>query len=298
MSTEVYSIVTERMIALLQAGVAPWRKTWCGGDCPRNLVSRKSYRGVNLLLLGSSSFASPYWLTFNQVQQLGGRVCKGAKSELVIFWKLFDDAHSTNRKEAREERPAKRIPMLRYYRVFNVEQTEGLNKHIPQQSTEPFTPIELAARIIEAMPQRPFIRHDEPSAFYAPARDYVNLPQPETFNTPADYYAVAFHELTHATGHETRLNRAGVAGSHALAPFGSGDYSREELVAELGSAYLCAEAGIGSTLENSAAYLQGWLDVLKADSRLIVTTASAAQRAADFILNRQDSPDTEAGARH
>lgn len=185
--------------------------------------------------------------------------------------------------------------MLRYYRVFNVEQTEGLEKHIPQQGTEqPFTPIECAARIIEAMPQRPSIRHDEPSAFYAPARNYVNLPKPETFNTPADYYAVAFHELTHATGHETRLDRAGVAGSHALAPFGSGDYSREELIAELGSAFLCAEAGIGSTFENSAAYLQGWLDVLKADSRLIVTAASAAQRAADFILNRQDTSDTQA----
>ena len=115
MSTDVYSIVTERMIALLQSGVAPWRKTWCRGDCPRNLVSRKPYRGVNLLLLGSTTFASPYWLTFNQVQQLGGRVCKGAKSELVIFWKLFDEANITNRKEARKERTPKRISMLRYY---------------------------------------------------------------------------------------------------------------------------------------------------------------------------------------
>jgi antirestriction protein ArdC len=285
--SDVYSIVTERMIALLEAGTAPWRKTWRGGDSPCNLVSRKPYRGVNTLLLGSAAFASPYWLTFNQVRQLGGRVKKGAKSELVIFWKF-----SETRKEASDAQrsddctPKRRPPILRYYRVFNSEQTEGLEKHLPPPPEErPFTPIEAAARIIEAMPQRPAVRHDEPSAYYAPARDFVNLPHPETFDTPENYYAVAFHELTHSTGHESRLNRAGVAGSK-LAAFGSADYSREELVAEMGSAFLCAEAGIESTLDNSAAYLKGWLGALRGDTRLIVTAASAAQRAADFILGR------------
>ena len=135
------------------------------------------------------------------------------------------------------------------------------------------------------MPQRPPIRHDAPEAYYAPARDYVNLPRPETFDTPENYYAVAFHELTHATGHESRLNRPGVSGN-TLAAFGSGDYSREELVAEMSSAYLCAEAGIESTLSNSAAYLKGWLEVLRGDTRMIVTAASAAQRAADFVLGQ------------
>lgn len=299
MSTDVYTIVTERIIAQLESGVASWRKMWRGGDTPRNLISKKPYRGVNLLLLGSTAFTSPYWLTFNQVQQRGGRVRKGAKSELVIFWKIFSDAQGENAEGSGDGRTSKRPPMLRYYRVFNVEQTEGLEKHIPVQNTEQetFAPIESAARIIERMPLAPPIRHDEPRAFYSPVRDYVNMPKPEAFDSPTDYYAVAFHELTHATGHETRLNRAGVAGSSALAPFGSPDYSREELVAELGSAFLCAEAGINNTLENSAAYLQGWLDVLKADSRLIVTAASAAQRAADFILNRHTSQDTEDGAR-
>lgn len=292
MSTDVYTVVTERMIALLEAGVTPWRKTWGGGDVPRNLVSRKPYRGVNLLLLGSTSFTSPYWLTFNQARQLGGRVCKGAKSEMVIFWKLLDEAGDAVAEKTRDARTRKRLPMLRYYRVFNVEHTEGLEECIPQGSAQPFTPIESAARVIAEMPQRPPIRHDEQGAFYSPSADYINLPRPETFNTADDYYAVAFHELTHATGHETRLNRPGVAGSR-LAAFGSGDYSREELVAEIGSAFLCAEAGINSTLENSAAYLGAWLRVLRADSRLIVTAASAAQRAADFIKGRHHSPDTE-----
>jgi antirestriction protein ArdC len=294
--SDVYSIVTERMIALLEAGTAPWRKTWRGGDSPRNLISKKPYRGVNTLLLGSAAFASPYWLTFNQVQQLGGRVKKGAKSELVIFWKFFDSQKQTDDAQSSDERTSKRRPpILRYYRVFNVEQTEGLEKHLPPPPEErPFTPIETAARIIEAMPQRPPIQHDEPSAYYAPAQDFVNLPRPETFDTPENYYAVAFHELTHSTGHESRLNRAGVAGSR-LAAFGSADYSREELVAEMGSAFLCAESGIESTLDNSAAYLKGWLGALKGDARLIVTAASAAQRAADFILGRkaQESAESE-----
>jgi antirestriction protein ArdC len=240
MSTDIYQIVTERVIALLESGTVAWRKTWSGGDSPRNLISKKPYRGINSLLLGAASFASPYWLTFQQVQQLGGRVKKGAKSEFVIFWKFFD-----KQREIDDERTSKRRPpLLRYYRVFNIEQTEGLENHLPELPEErPFTPIETAARIIEAMPQRPPIRHDEPSAYYAPTRDFVNLPRPETFDTPENYYAVAFHELIHSTGHESRLNRAGVAGSR-LSAFGSADYSREELIAELGSAFLCAEAGI------------------------------------------------------
>jgi antirestriction protein ArdC len=294
--SDVYSIITEGMIALLEAGVSPWRKTWRGGDSPRNLISKKPYRGVNTLLLGSTSFACPYWLTFNQVQQLGGRVKKGTKSELVIFWKFSDSQKETNEASDREPTSKRCPPLLRYYRVFNVEQTEGLEKHLPAQPEERlFTPIETAARIVEVMPQRPPIRHDEPSAYYAPVRDFVNLPRPETFDTAENYYAVVFHELTHSTGHESRLNRAGVAGSQ-LAAFGSADYSREELIAEMGSAFLCAEAGIESTLDNSAAYLKGWLEALKGDARLIVAAASAAQRATDFILSydRQELVDDTA----
>jgi len=293
--SDVYQIITERVITLLESGTVAWRKTWSGGDSPRNLVSKRPYRGINAMLLGATSFTSPYWLTFNQVQQLKGRVKKGAKSELVIFWKVFNSQQETDDTESGDESTKRRPPMLRYYRVFNVEQTEGLEKHLPPPPEErPFTPMEAAARIIERMPQRPPIRHDEQIAYYAPVRDYVNLPRSETFETPENYYAVAFHELTHSTGHESRLNRAGVAGSR-LAAFGSADYSREELVAELGSAFLCAEARIANTLDNSAAYLKGWLEALKGDARLIVTASSAAQRAADFILGRsvQESAEDE-----
>lgn len=284
MNTEVYSIITNRVIRQLENGVVAWREMWRGGESPRNLISRQPYRGVNLLLLGTTAFTSPYWLTFNQVQSLNGRVRKGAKSELVVFWKTF-----TQTTDNETDRDFKRPPVLRYYHLFNLEQTEGIEPpHLPEQTAEqkPFTPLERAERVIEAMPHLPPIQYDEPRAFYSPAKDFVNLSPPEAFYSPEDYYAVAFHELTHATGHQTRLNRVGVASSSALAPFGSPDYSREELVAELGSAFLCAETGITTTLENSAAYIQSWLDALKADARLIVTAASAAQAACDFILNR------------
>ena len=132
MSTDVYTIITQRVIALLEAGTAPWHKTWRGGDAPRNLISNKPYRGINLLLLSSTEFSSPYWLTFNQVQQLGGRVRKGAKSELVIFWKSFE-ASNENDVETSTTRAGKRPPLLRFYHVFNAEQTEGLEQHIPER---------------------------------------------------------------------------------------------------------------------------------------------------------------------
>lgn len=287
MSMDVYKIVTERVISILESGTAPWRKTWSGGDAPCNFISKKKYRGINSLLLSTTCFSSSYWLTFQQVKTLGGYIRKGEKSELVIFWKFFNQVSNSEDSDGKfDNKKQSRPPLLRYYRVFNIEQTEGLEKQLPEEQNEqPFTPIETAARIIEAMPQRPRIEHKEQSAFYSPLMDYVNLPRPETFSAPDNYYAVAFHELTHSTGHESRLNRAGVAGAK-LASFGSEDYSKEELIAEMGSAFLCAEAGINSTLENSASYLKSWLKVLKGDSHLIVSAASAAQRAVDFILNR------------
>src|SRR5919199_6820741 len=129
--SDVYQIITERVIALLESGTVVWRKTWSGDDSPRNLVSKRPYRGINAMLLGSTSFTSPYWLTFNQVQQLNGRVKKGAKSELVIFWKFFDREQETGETESTGAPTSKRRPpILRYYRVFNTEQTEGLEKHL------------------------------------------------------------------------------------------------------------------------------------------------------------------------
>lgn len=282
----VYQIVTERIIAKLENGIAPWRQPWKGEALPCNLVSKRRYRGINSLILGTSEFNSPYWITFNQVKELNGRIKKGSKSELVVFWKFFDHDEETEG-EATENSKAHRSAMLRYYRVFNYEQTEGLAAFLSDEEefkNIQFEPIETAAEIIKAMQNAPKIEHKKQSAYYSPSKDLINLPKPETFDTPADYYATAFHELTHSTGHETRLNRPGVAGTAKLTPFGKADYSKEELIAELGSAFLCAESRIVNTLSTSADYIAGWLSVLKGDSRLVVTAASAAQKAADYIL--------------
>ena len=283
----VYNIVTEQILAQLETGVAPWRQPWKGNSLPCNMVSLRTYRGINALLLGMAPFSSPYYLTFKQVQELGGTVKKGSKSQIVVFWKFFDETEDEENDQNGNENKGRRPALLRYYRVFNYEQTEGLENHLPERNTEDFEPIAEAAKVIDNMPHRPKIVHKEQRAFYSPKKDTVNLPVPESFVSPEDYYATAFHELTHSTGHKSRLNRPSVANTDNLAAFGSPDYSKEELIAELGSAFLCAEVGIQNTLETSAAYLQSWLDVLKEDSRMIVTAASAAQKATDFILGQE-----------
>ncbi len=280
----VYAIITERILALLETGTIPWQKPWAinGEDCmPRNLISRKPYRGVNVFLLHAMSYASPYWLTFKQAQELGGNVRKGEKATPVVFWKWLDTA------EPDESGKAKRMPLLRYYSAFNVAQCEGIETPASQTKQREHNPIEMAEQIVTAMPKRPAIEHERARACYWPAFDRVEMPNPEAFRTPEDYYSTLLHELTHSTGHETRLNRKGVAGSDGeWSALGSAPYAKEELVAEMGASFLCGQIGIVErTLDNSAAYIAGWLERLRNDHRLIVQAAAQAQKAADYILN-------------
>jgi antirestriction protein ArdC len=261
----VYEIVTERIIALLEQGTVPWQKPWAntGEDSmPRNLVSGKPYRGVNVFLLHAMSYGTPFFLTYKQAQALGGTIRKGEKACPVVFWKWLEN-------EAAPTADKKRIPLLRYYSVFNVAQCEGIEA--PQIDTKgrEHSPIESAERIVAGMPKRPEIHHGRNRAAYSPALDCIYMPQPETFRSGEDYYAVVLHELVHSSGHETRLNRKGIAGSEGeWSAFGSASYGREELIAELGSAFLCGHAGIVErTVDNSAAYLAGWLQQLREDSR-------------------------------
>ena len=289
MKVDAYQVITDRIIGLLEQGVIPWQKPWQSGEMmPRNLISKKQYRGVNVFLLHAMMYENPFWLTFNQALELGGNVKKGEKACPVVFWKWLDS------KEAGE---ARRIPFLRYYSVFNVAQCEG----IPQDkvpavngSKREHTPIEQAEKIVAGMPKRPAIQQKWARAFYSPDGDFVGIPEIELFRSPEDYHSVLFHELTHATGHESRLNRKGVTGSDGLwSAFGSQSYSQEELVAEMGAAFLCGQAGIVErTIDNSAAYVQAWLERLKDDRRLIVQAAAQAQKASDFILGKQYGDET------
>ena len=291
MKDTVYQVITERVMALLKQGVVPWQKPWASSEAmPRNLVSRKAYRGVNVFLLHALGYESAFWLTFKQAQALGGNVRKGEKACPVVFWKWLDVEG-----EQDEQGKAKRVPLLRYYSVFNVAQCDGIELPALDGTRREHNPIADAECIVAAMPKCPTIQHTGARACYWPSFDRVDMPKAETFRTAQDYYSVLFHELTHSTGHESRLNRKGVSGSEGeWSAFGSTPYAREELVAEMGAAFLCGHAGIVErTIENSAAYVSSWLERLSDDVRLVVTAAAQAQKAADFILNVQHTEKSE-----
>lgn len=271
--SSVYQIVTERIIAAIDRGVAPWRIPWSQSlGQPRNLSSGKAYRGVNVWLLAIAQWEKGYptsqWVTYKQAQAMGGQVRKGEKSTMITFWKFFD----TTDKKTNE--PI-RLPVLRYYNVFNVAQCDGLKYETPKAF--PTNSIESAESIVAGMPKRPEIREGG-RACYSTTDDAVEMPAMSRFEKGEDYYSTLFHELAHSTGHESRLNRS------MKAAFGSSVYAREELVAEMTAAYLCAECGIiDQTIEQSAAYLASWKKRLQDDEKLFVMAASAAQKAADFI---------------
>ncbi len=278
---QVYQKITDRIIALLEKGTIPWKKTWKASDhYPRNLISQKHYQGINVFLLLMSGFSHPYWLTFKQAQELGARIKRGSRGVPVVFWKLYqtEDAESGEPIE---------IPLLRYYTVFNVSQVENLPERVMPEpdyiSQVPPNPIEDAGTIVCRFPNPPqFVRGDSPA--YFPVPDIITMPEQEAFSSEENYYATLFHECGHATGHESRLDRRSIS-EKAASKFLS--YSQEELVAEFTASFLCVEAGISpSTIENTAAYIQGWLNRLRNDRKILIHAAGAAQKAADYILRR------------
>ena len=291
---DVYAIVTDRIVELLQRGVVPWRQPWANVGKPKNLASGKEYRGINTFILSAANYSAPYWLTFKQAQERGGHVRKGEKGFPVVYWHWFDrdnesggalDDVSSDRSDAITTRAGefrRARCMVRYYTVFNVTQCE--NVAYPSDGFRAvFDPIPACESIVDTMPNRPRIEHGGNRAYYAPATDYVQMPERGQFASADTYYETLFHELTHATAHPTRCNRK--SNLDEWKPFGSADYSREELVAEMGAAFLCNHTGIADrTVENSAAYVAGWLKKLHDDKRCVVIAAAQAQKAADYIL--------------
>jgi antirestriction protein ArdC len=282
----VYEIVNNRILELLEQGTVPWRKPWnAATGMPKNLSSKKEYRGVNVFLLSCMPYSSPYWLTYKQATEKGGKVRKGEKSTLVVFWKLLA-AGETGETEA-----TGKVPLLRYYNVFNLEQCEGIETPDPGETVNQFDPIDKAADIISGMPLKPEVKYGGNRAYYSPVLDYIQLPHLHTFESPEEYYNTMYHELVHSTGHANRLGRKSILESFY---FGSHEYSKEELVAEMGAAFLSGYSGIENrTIENSAAYIKGWLSALKGDKKLLVLAAAQAQKAADYILNRKGGDESE-----
>lgn len=281
-NTAVYQLVTDRIIAQMEAGIIPWLKPWHStGSAAVSRSTGKPYSLINQILLPRPG----EYATFKQINEAGGRVKKGEKSSTVIFWKQIK---VTEKNPETEESEEKLIPVLRYYQVFNLDQCTGIEPKY-WKAPEPTTasPIEAAETVINGYVSRSGLKfqNDQPSneAFYSPARDCVVVPMLTQYDNPAEYYSTTFHELTHSTGHRSRLDRFT---TDRAAAFGGTEYSKEELTAELGSCFLMAHCGINSatTERNSAGYLQSWLKALKKDKSMIVGAASRAEKAAALIL--------------
>jgi antirestriction protein ArdC len=278
----VYEVITSKIVKQLESGTAPWHKPWKArgrSGLPRNLVSSREYRGINVWILLSSGYASPYWLTFRQARELNGHVRQGEVGFPVVYWKF-------GKREVQDgdELVEKPSVLCRYYTVFNVEQCEGLKIRPaePAENQPQVQPIEACEQVVDAWLGKPMIRHGGDCASYSKVLDSVQMPERTSFDSVEEYYSTLFHELTHSTGHLTRLNRSTLTDFER---FGDQNYSREELVAEMGAAFLAGYCGIDNlTINNSAAYLANWLDTLKNDSRMVLVAASQAQKAADLIL--------------
>lgn len=275
MANNVYRYVTDRIISELQKGNIPWRKPWKGRKAI-NYVSRKEYQGINLLLL-------PYpgeYLTFKQIQEKKGKIKKGEKANMVVYFKMLTQEDENGKEET--------FPLLRYYNVFHISQTEGIESKLEEYKAGNENDIIVdAEKIVNEYIQRENIKLNiiagSDKACYIPAKDEIVLPDISQFVGSTEYYSTAYHEMVHSTGHKSRLDRHAEQKTHS---FGSQDYSKEELIAEIGSAMLCNSIGIEipETFSNSVAYIQSWLKKLKDDASLIVSASGKAQKAVNYIL--------------
>ena len=283
----LYDEVTARIIAELEAGRLPWVQPWgrtdtTGPGLPRNALTGRNYSGVNVLILWGAiiehGFPTQSWLTFRQAQEAGGCVMKGEHGVTVVYSDRFTP--ETEKERARRDGDeARAVPFLKRFTVFNVAQCEGLRAGLASDPA-PLLDREIVpvAEDVIAASGVDF-RIGGSQAFYAPDPDFVQVPPQPAFFEQINYYRTCLHELTHATGHPKRLGR------DLKNAFGSKDYAREELIAEMGAAFLCAALGIAPTVRH-ADYIGSWLEVLREDSRAIFRAASAATKAADWLLTR------------
>jgi len=291
-NNNVYQMVTDRIVEMMNQGIIPWRKPWHFGavdDGSAQAISyttRRAYSLLNQWLLGEPG----EYLTFNQIKERKGTIRKGEKARMVVF---FKSATYTEKDPETGEETLHTYPLLRYYNVWHINQTDGIASKCAAPGEEQAAPkgpeaINAAENIILAYLMRETslrFQNDKPSgrAYYSPSEDKVVVPVLGQYDNAAEYYSTAFHELTHSTLKESRCNREG---DNARAWFGNADYSREELVAEMGAAMLVSQAGIENdrAFRNSVAYLQNWIAALKNDNKMIVWAASRAEKAARYII--------------
>jgi antirestriction protein ArdC len=280
---DVYALVTDRIIAQLEQNIVPWQRPWSKGGLPQNLISKIPYRGINVWMLSSSDFAQNFFLTWKQAKEIGASIKKGEKATMVVFWKKQEQET-----QEEEQIPSTKPAILRYYWVYNIVQCDNIPKEIIPTQPIANNPIEACEEIITTMPLCPALQFKEAKAYYDPQQDFINMPPLNSFLSSDAYYSTFFHEIIHSTGHEKRLNRKEL---NQMAEFGSEPYSKEELVAEIGSCYLSSYAGISQTFDNSVAYINGWLSKLKHDKRFVIYASSYAQRAVDYVLHASGVPE-------
>jgi len=278
---DLYEVVTQKIVERLEAGVVPWQIPWrTKNGMPRNMTSNRPYTGINFWMLLCLPYTSPFYMTFEQARALGGNICKGEKATMVVFWKILESEDKNGE--------IKKTPFLRYYNVFNLTQTEGIDeKKIPDMVAfdHDFNSIAAADQIIHEWKDCPKIEWNSDHAYYSPSLDTVYMPCQRSFFHDEQVYSVQYHELTHGTGHLSRLGRHEKIKDHT---FGSQDYSQEELVAEMGAAYLCGITGIEQqTIENNASYIKSWIRTFNDDPKILVLAAAQAQKAVDYILMHQ-----------
>lgn len=282
----VYQMVTDRIIEQMNKGIVPWHQPWVGGAAMAiSYTTRKAYSMLNQLLLGKPG----EWLTWNQIQAKNGKVKPGAKSRFCVYCQFVEKTDVT---DTEDEKKRDGYLILKWYRVFHIDDTIGIESKCQEvMPGSNLSPIQRAEDVIAAYLQREsglkfFNEEESASAFYSPARDEVVVPRLAQYQIVEEYYSTTFHEFTHSTMHEARCNRKA---ENAITRFGDKDYSREELVAEIGSAMLCNRIGIENerAFNNSAAYIQSWLKALKNDNKMIVWAAKKAEEAARYILNEQ-----------
>lgn len=286
----IYQMVTDRIIAALEEGVVPWRKPWTAKGAHRNFASKRVYRGINQFMLDlvaqSNGYTSNEWITYKAMTERGGSLKKingedekgtGQKATPVVFWKMLN--LKTDEQDDNGNDVVKKIPMLRYYNVYNVEQTD-LDVPVVEQPDNDFNPIEAAEAIYRDMKDAPPLSHGGDRAYYTPGLDSIRMPERESFVSVEDYYHTLWHEMVHATGHESRTGRI-----KDWSSFGSEPYAKEELVAEMGASMLTSWVGLDMpNKDNDAAYIGSWLKALKNDKKLVIGAASKAHQAMDYIL--------------
>jgi len=289
---DLYAEVSERILGELQRGALPWVKSWAataGQNVPQNAVSNRPYSGCNVILLWlarNRGWATPRFLTFKQAIEAGGNVCKGEHGTKVYFVKQLQVKDGQG-----EEAETRVIPMLREYTVFNIEQCENLPESItrgkPMRVRNPDTRDALADQFLQST--HADIREGHGEAYYVPSRDFISMPAFEAFKGADHFYCTAFHELTHWTGHKARLDR------DLKNRFGSRDYAAEELIAEMGAAFLCAEFGFDGDVRHSG-YIATWIELRKADKRAFFTACSKTSQAADYLRRLALAEPTAAAA--